>query len=167
MQGRCYAKKSMVTLRFGLQKHFLKIRKEDIINLEQYQSANEMFKAVCVQLKKERYGETKHKESITLEDLNKLYSSDCFRKDKPESLQCRVFFEYLYYYCHRGRENVRDVQKSDFEIKAYSQVRRYISIKKKRQTKNHRGDVLLTQMIKMSVCMKDQVFILQFTINYY
>jgi hypothetical protein len=35
-------KKSMVTLRFGLQKHFLKTRKEDIINLEQYQSANEM-----------------------------------------------------------------------------------------------------------------------------
>ena len=158
-------KKSMVTLRFGLQKHFLKTRKEDIINLEQYQSANEM--AVCVQLKKEGYGETKHKESITPEDLNKLYSSDCVRKDKPESLQYRVFFEYLYYYCHRGRENVRDVQKSDFEIKTDSQVRRYISIKKKRQTKNHRGDVLLTQMIKMSVCMKDQVFILQFTINHY
>ena len=77
----------MVTLRFGLQKHFLKTRKEDIINLEQYQSANEMFKAVCVQLKKEGYGETKHKESITTEALNKLYSSDCFRKDKPESLQ--------------------------------------------------------------------------------
>ena len=31
----------MVTLRFGLQKHKIKIRNEDIINNEQYKQANE------------------------------------------------------------------------------------------------------------------------------
>ena len=44
--GTLYAKKSMITLRFGLQKHFLKSRQEDIINSEHYSAANNMFKAV-------------------------------------------------------------------------------------------------------------------------
>jgi len=138
--GSCYAKKSLITLRFGLQKHFLKSREEDIINNDQYQQANELFKAVLVQLKKEGLGEIKHKDSITPEDLNKLYESDSFSKDNPESLQHRVLFEYLYYYCNRGRENVREVQKDDFVIKTDARGRRYITIHRKRQTENHRGD---------------------------
>jgi len=116
-KGSCYAKKSLITLRFVLQKHFLKTREEDIINNDQYQQANKLFKAVLVQLKKEGLSEIKHKDSITPEDLNKLYESDSFSKDNPESLQHRVFFKYLYYYCNRGRENVREVQKDYFVIK--------------------------------------------------
>jgi hypothetical protein len=41
--GTLYANKSMIILRFGLQKHFLKNRQEDIINSELYSAANNMF----------------------------------------------------------------------------------------------------------------------------
>jgi hypothetical protein len=51
----------LITLRFGLQKHFLKSRQEDIINSEHYSAANNMFKAVMVKLVKEGKGTVKHK----------------------------------------------------------------------------------------------------------
>lgn len=82
----------MINLRFGLQKHFLKTRKEDIVNNEQYKPANDIFKAVLVQLKKEGMGNIKRKDSITRDDLRKMYESDCFKLDNPQSLQNRVFF---------------------------------------------------------------------------
>jgi hypothetical protein len=71
--GTLYAKKSMITLRFGLQIHFLKSRQDDIINSEHYSAANGMFKAVMVKLVKEGKGTVKHKEVILPEDLQKLY----------------------------------------------------------------------------------------------
>lgn len=130
----------MINLRFGLQKHFLKTRKEDIVNNEQYKPANDIFKAVLVQLKKEGMGNIKRKDSITRDDLRKMYKSDCFKLDNPQSLQNRVFFEFMYYNCNRGREHVREVRKEDFEVNTDTLGRKYIRMKTKRQTKNHRGD---------------------------
>ena len=53
-----------------------------------------------------------------------------------------MFFEYLFYFCNRGRENLRDVNKNDFELCRDGQGRKYVSVKVQRQTKNHRGDNL-------------------------
>ena len=136
--GTLYAIKSIITLMFGLQKHFLKSRKEDIINSEHYSAANAMFKAVMVKLVKEGKGTVKHKEVILPEDLQTHYGHVNFSNETPEALHNRVFFEYLYYFCNRGRENLRDVQKEDFELKVDGQGRRYITLKFQRQTKNHR-----------------------------
>lgn len=85
-------------------------------------------------------GNIKHKDSITRDDLRKMYESDCFKLDNPQSLQNRVFFEFMYYNCNRGRENVREVRKEDFEVNTDTLGRKYIRMKTKRQTKNHRGD---------------------------
>ena len=59
-----------------------------------------------------------------------------------------MFFEYLYYFCKRGKENLRDVHKEDFELKVDGQGRRYITLKFQRQTKNHNGDNLTDIDIK-------------------
>ena len=85
-----YAKKSMITLRFGLQIHFLKSRQDDIINSEHYSAANNMFKAVMVKLVKEGKGTVKHKEVILPEDLQKLYGHVNFSRETPEALQNSV-----------------------------------------------------------------------------
>jgi hypothetical protein len=53
-----------------------------------------------------------------------------------------MFIEYLFDVCNRGRENLRDVNKYDFELCRDDQGRKYISVKVQRQTKNHRGDNL-------------------------
>jgi hypothetical protein len=65
-------------MRYGLQKHVLKTRKEDIINCECYKDANDMFQGVLVKLKQSGLGETQHKEPIDPEDLAKLYDSAVF-----------------------------------------------------------------------------------------
>jgi hypothetical protein len=115
--GKLYAPKSLMTIRFGLQKHFIQKRNEDIINDVGYAEANTMFKAMLVHIKKEGNAGVNHKEPISTEDLQKLYVHAKFSLDTPESLQKRVFFEYMYYFCNRGRENIRDVQKDDFDLK--------------------------------------------------
>ncbi|CAC5388253.1 unnamed protein product [Mytilus coruscus] len=94
--GTLYAKKSLITLRFGLQKHFIETRKEDIINSEHYNAANDMFKAMMVAMKKEGKATVNHKEPICPEDLQKLYKHEHFSLTHLEALQKRVFFEYLY-----------------------------------------------------------------------
>jgi hypothetical protein len=85
--GTCYAKKSMITVRFGLQKHFLKSKTEDVINSDAFSSANKMFKAVLVKLSKEGLGTVRHKEVILHEDLQKRYNHQNCSCDTPESLQ--------------------------------------------------------------------------------
>lgn len=140
--GNMYAYKSMQTIRFGLQKHFLQSRDIDIINCDSFAPANAMFKAVMVKLSKIGLGTTTHKDVIIPEDLQKLYNHEKFSRNSPESLQKRTFFEYLYYYCNRGRENLREVQKEDFELGRDGQGRKFVTLKIKRQTKNHRGDNL-------------------------
>lgn len=82
----------MITLRFGLQKHFSKTREVDFVNNKQYKPANDILKAVLVQLKKEGMGNIEYKDSITRDDLRKMYESYCFKLDIPPSLQNIVFF---------------------------------------------------------------------------
>ena len=41
-KGEYYSKKSMISLRYGLQRHFLKIRENDIVNNADFKAANDM-----------------------------------------------------------------------------------------------------------------------------
>ena len=137
--GSRYAKKSMITLRYGLQKHFIKERDIDIINDKEFSKSNDMFKAVLVHLKKDGVGEHQQKAVMPPEDIEKLYEK-VFSVDSPNALQKKTMFEYLFYFCNRGRENLRELQKTDFTIDTDSSGREYVSVRIQRQTKNHRGD---------------------------
>ena len=70
-----YSKKSMLSIRYGLQKHFEKSHKFDIINDPEFKEANKMFSAMLVQVKKAGKGDVQHKNPLTTEDLRLLYSS--------------------------------------------------------------------------------------------
>ena len=50
--GSLYALKSFSSIRYGLQRHFLETRKEDIIHDKSYDEANTLFKAILVHLEK-------------------------------------------------------------------------------------------------------------------
>lgn len=68
--------KSMQTIRFGLQKHFLQLRDIDMINCDSFAPTNAMFKAVMVKLSKIGLGTTTHKDVIIPEDLQKLFNHE-------------------------------------------------------------------------------------------
>ena len=73
--------------------------------------------------------------------MQKLYSYDNFSLNSTDSLQKRVFFEYMYYFCNQGCETFVMCKKMT-ELKRDSKGLRYVRVKVKRQTKNHRGDDL-------------------------
>lgn len=54
--GSLYARNSLLTIRYGLQQHFKKLSKIDIITDNEFQSANSIFAAVLVHLKHEGKG---------------------------------------------------------------------------------------------------------------
>ena len=128
-----YSKKSLVSIRYGLQKHFEKERKIDIVNGDEFKSSNKIFSAMLVKLKKEGKGSVTHKNPLTKEDLVKLYSS--FDVGTPKGLQDKVFVDFMLYFCNRGRENLRELKKSDFILHENQQ---FIELKD-RLTKNHQG----------------------------
>ncbi|XP_065927617.1 uncharacterized protein KIAA1958-like [Magallana gigas] len=137
--GSMYAKKSMISIRYGLQKSFEKSHEVDIINDARFKPANDVFFAAMVQIKKEGVGEVQHKEVISEQDLEILYKNGVFSCDSPKSLQQKVFFEIMLYFCNRGRENLRGMKKSDYVIRKDHDSRRYVACTTAKLTKNHRG----------------------------
>jgi hypothetical protein len=73
-------------------------------------------------------------------DIRKLYhQTHLMNADTPQGLLNKVLFETILYFCRRGRENIRDLEASDFEIKVDADKRRYVVKVKSEQTKNHTG----------------------------
>ena len=69
MTGELYAKRSMITLRYGLQKHFSRVKKIDIVKDTQFKEANEMFHSMLVKIKEAGKGSVTHKDAISMEDF--------------------------------------------------------------------------------------------------
>ena len=130
-----YSKKSMLSIRYGIQKHFEKCSKIDIINDEDFKESNKVFSAMLVQVKKAGKAEVQHKNPLSKEDLRLLYSS--FDLESPKGLQDKVFVDFMLYFCNRGRENIRELKRCDFIVEENEQ---YIKMRD-RATKNHRGNI--------------------------
>ncbi|XP_028678378.1 uncharacterized protein LOC114667291 [Erpetoichthys calabaricus] len=135
--GDYYAKKSLVTLRYGLYKHFLRHTKKDIIRDPAFGQSNLMFSEMMTKLKKEGKADVKHKAPITKEDLQLLYRS--MDMGTPVGLQHKVFIDIMLYLCIRGRENLREFQQDEFHIKNDSHGARYVCSRIFHFTKNSRG----------------------------
>ncbi|XP_062597494.1 uncharacterized protein LOC134258910 [Saccostrea cucullata] len=135
-----YAKSSMISMRFGLQKSFMKSNDIDIVNNEEFSRGNVVFSACLVKIKREGTGEVKHKEIISDGDMKKLYDCGVFNVDNPKTLQWKVFFEIMLHFCNRGRENLRNMEKDDYVINVDADGRRFVVNNISRLTKNHRGD---------------------------
>ena len=128
-----------MALRFGLQREVKKFRPDiNIVDDVLFQSSSEVFKAVCVQLKKIALAKVNHKPPISKSDLQLLYSSGVFSTVNPVSLQKKVFFEVMLYLCRRGRENLRLLEKDSFKLKEFPDGRKYIINTKDEMTKNLR-----------------------------
>ena len=85
--GEPYAKKTMISIRYGLQKKFEKSLKFDIVNDDRFKDSNDIFHACLKKMKKDGAGESKHKEVISEEDIKRLYSTLTLSTKIPKSLQ--------------------------------------------------------------------------------
>ena len=89
-----------------------------------------------MKLKQEGKGASVHKPAIEVDDIAIIYKS--FNLDVPTDLQNKVFVDFMLFYCNRGRENLRELKKTDFTFHG-SGDNKYIALRD-HSTKNHRGD---------------------------
>lgn len=126
----------MISIRFGLQRFFQKI-KYDIINDPDFRLSNEMFKAVLTNIKRTGKSTTQHEDVISDADKATLYSSGILNRNNTQGLQYKVFLDVMFYTCRRGRETLRKMKKTDFVLRIDGQGRRYYLNVAQYETKNH------------------------------
>ena len=136
--GSLYTRNGLISLRYGLHKHFSKMCDCDIVSDREFSSSSELFSSVLVSMKKQGKGDTQHKQPLSSDDFNKLYTSNVLSTSDPVGLQNKVFVDIMMYSCNPGGVNLRDMKKSDFQILTDSAGLRYVSVVDK-QTKNHQG----------------------------
>ncbi|XP_078364213.1 uncharacterized protein KIAA1958-like [Oculina patagonica] len=135
--GELYSKSSLVGIRCGLQRYF-STYKMDIIKDPEFSEANAVYQAEISEIKREGKAQTQHKPPINKEDIKKLYESGLFSLTQPDTLQNKVFFEVMIFFCRRGRQNLRELKKEDFSIRTDSSGVRYVCKVKDELTKNRR-----------------------------
>ena len=136
--GSEYTKNSLCSIRFGLNRYFRSVFNNDIIKDKGFDEANTVYEAQCVALKKRGLAKTEHKPPIADEDIKRLYESGVFNTDSPTTLQNKVFFEIMFFFCRRGRQNLRELKRDDFAIKTNPQGLQCVVKKTDELTKNHR-----------------------------
>lgn len=104
--GDFYKLSTIHSLKYGLTKYIKAKMNFDISKDSQFKASNEAFKAVCVNLKKIGFGETTHKIAISKSDMKTMMESKNFSSENPESLQNKIFFYIMYFFCRRGRKNL-------------------------------------------------------------
>ena len=92
-----------------------------------------------VKAKKEGKGSVVHKPVISSDDMSKIQES--LDLSTPGGLQDKVFLDVLTFYCHRGRENIREMKAEDFTIKVDDSGRKYVQMRDF-LTKNNRENVI-------------------------
>ena len=126
----------MLSIRYGLQKHFEKMLKVDTVNLSEFNGGNNELNAILVKLKHD--GKSccwLQESSISRGFENKLYEH--YDLSTPYGLQSKVFVDFMIYFCNRGREYLRDIEKSDFIF----DEKDYFILMREMAAKIHQGDV--------------------------
>ena len=131
-----YSKNSLCSIRFALCKHFKQELNIDIIKDTEFNEANRIYEAQCVELKEQGLAKTEHKAPIADEDIEKSYRCGVFNTENLSTLQNKVFFEIMLFFCRHGRRNLRQLKKTDFQIKVDSQGKRCVVKTNDELTKN-------------------------------
>ncbi|KAJ8044890.1 hypothetical protein HOLleu_07776 [Holothuria leucospilota] len=133
--GELYTKKGMHAIRYGLLRHFQATLEMDILITDLFKESNKTYKAMLVKLKQSEKGAVKHKNAVSKEDMGKILNS--LDITTPEGLQNKVFIDIMMYFANRGRENLRSMSISDFDIQVDEQNLRYI-VRRDTLTKSRR-----------------------------
>lgn len=115
---------SLKYIRTGLQRYFLKHSGVDIIKDRSFDEANSVFD-VGLRATPRRC----HRLRIEFDDLKKIYLSGAMNLEQPDTLQNKVFFDVNLYVCNRGKDFLRVMSKSDFQVSLDSDGRRYVWLK--------------------------------------
>lgn len=135
-----YSNTTLRAIRAALNRYFKEKRGIDIISNNAFIKANQLFTRMQKINKEEGRGTIKHKEPISKPDLQKLntyFEQNMEGPPNPKLLQEYVIFNIIYYTGRRGRENLRNMTKSTFEIAVDEEGTRYLFQAIDEADKNH------------------------------
>ena len=120
--------------------------------------ANTVYQAEISELKQEGKAHTQHKPAINKHDIKKLYDSGLFNLTQPETLQNKVFFEIMFFFRRRGRQNLSELKKEDFSICTDSSGVRFVCKAKRVKdelAKNWRenNEAFLSSTVVWKICL--------------
>ena len=138
-----YSRSSLIGLRAAIQRHLESPPYNvtfNIITDNVFKPANIVFSGRLKLNKIQGKDTTTHKTPIQRGDMEKLYSSNVLSNDNPVALQRKVYVEISLHFARRGREGLRDLKVSSFEILTDDQEKRYVTIKYNEKSKKDQGD---------------------------
>ena len=137
-QGKLYSKKSVQSIRYGIQRHFLAKRGIDIVKGSDFPVSNKAFKALLVKLKQEGKASVQRHPTITKPDMDRIQS--CLDISTASGLQHKVFVDIMVYFANRGMENLRVMKPDDFVLHTEAENNREFFTLRDMGTKNHSMD---------------------------
>ncbi|XP_068737168.1 zinc finger MYM-type protein 2-like [Montipora capricornis] len=140
--GETYGKKTLLGFRHGIERYLNQpnfSRNLKMSTDRRFTRSNQMLDAQLVQLKKLGKENSQHKPTLEDEDMEKLKSSDALSLSNPLSLLRNVWFHIVLYFCRRGREGQRELQKSSFKLDVDASERNYVTMAHDEVSKNHPG----------------------------
>ena len=135
LNGELYKPRTMNSFRFGFQRYFLNRLGFDIIKAPDVSLSNTCFKNMLRTIIKSGKGDINHYPEIEPEDVKKLYSS--FDLNSPTGLLEKVWFDIMFFLCRRGRENLRDMNKSTFFVSRDATGKQFVYQCTSEVDKNH------------------------------
>ncbi len=117
--GDMYKLASIKCIRASLNRHIKEKRGIDIIQDPRFIQANEMFRAVTVEMKKQGKAVTILKRVLEPSDMEIIaqhFNHNHEEEPDPRLLQQSVVFNILYFFIHHGRENLPAMQKTWFKV---------------------------------------------------
>ena len=139
-KGETYCKKTLLGFRHGIERYLNQPKFSRNLKMStdpRFSRSNEMLDAQLVRLKKLGKENSQHKATLEDEDLEKLKSSDALSLSDPLSLLRNVWFHIVLYFCRRGREGQRELQKSSFTLEVDASGRNYVTMAHDEVSKNH------------------------------
>lgn len=119
-EGEEYSRSSILPMLAAIQRHITGAPFNCfiiVVSGPQFRPANDIIQGKLKKMKREGLDFSHHYPAIPQEDINKMYSTNTLSEDNPTALQLKVYFELGLHFGRRGREGLRDLQKSQIVFK--------------------------------------------------
>ncbi|VDH92651.1 Hypothetical predicted protein [Mytilus galloprovincialis] len=115
--GEEYSKSALIGIRAALSRHLTSPpynREISLMKDREFMTSNHVMLGLVKIIKREGRDVTIHKKAVSKGDIEKLYSSEVFNLDSPETLQNKVFWHIMLNFGRRGQEGLHSLKKSSY-----------------------------------------------------
>ena len=117
--GESYSKSSLLGFRLSFERYLNALPLSRGLKLSsnpRFKRSNEILNAQIVRLKRQGKENVTHKPALESEDLMRLKTWPAIALSNPLALLSNVWFNVVLFFCRRGREGQRQLEKTSFKF---------------------------------------------------